>query len=79
MAVRLEVEVLDSTGAPLFQIQHDDVRYVVARPGPYTMRVRHFGPQKMRMEMCVDSKNCGEAQVRSSCVTPGVGCLCAES
>jgi hypothetical protein len=74
MAVRLEVEVLDSAGAPLFQVQHDDVRYVVARPGPYTVRVRHFGPQKMDMEMCVDGKNCGEAWVRSRvCRLLGLG------
>ena len=68
MAVRLEVEVLDSAGAPLFQIQHDDVRYVVARPGPYTVRVRHFGPQKMDMEMCVDGKTAAK---------PGCAPVCA--
>ena len=74
MAVRLEVEVLDSAGAPLFQIQHDDVRYVVARPGPYTVRVRHFGPQKMYINMCVDGKNCGESWVRSRvCRLLGLG------
>jgi hypothetical protein len=65
MAVRLEVEVLDSTGTPLFQIQHDDIRYVVARPGPYTVRVRHLGPQKMYITMSIDGTTCGECMVRS--------------
>ena len=70
----MEVEVLDSAGAPLFQIQHDDVRYVVARPGPYTVRVRHFGPQTMHMLMSVDGKGCGESRVRSRvCRLLGLG------
>jgi hypothetical protein len=34
------------------------------RPGPYTVRVRHFGPQEMNINMFVDGKGCGESQVR---------------
>ena len=52
----------------------DSARYVVARPGPYTVRVRHFGPQKMYINMCVDGKNCGESWVRSRvCRLLGLG------
>ena len=67
-ALELEVEVLDSHGAPLHQVQHGDLeRYVVARPGKYTVRARHNHVRtKMKIKMAVDGKGCGESFVSAN-------------
>jgi len=62
-ALELEVEVLDSHGAPLHQVEHGGQIYVVARPGPYTVRARHNHGRKMQVHVTVDGKSCGENRV----------------
>jgi hypothetical protein len=73
-ALRLEVEVVDSHGAVLHQLEHEGQRYVVARPGPYTVRARHNNPSTMNLTMAVDGKSCGESWVSDSTLLDWVGC-----
>ena len=65
-ALRLEVEVLDSHGALLHQVEHGQQTYVVARPGPYCVRARHNNVHRMNITMTVDGKSCGEGWVSDS-------------